>query len=150
MLANGVMTRLMEMALTHTLTAHPTQANGFGISKKAKALKHGLMVPSIKERMSKERNRDMGSLPGVKARAMMASSRIITWKGSAPTNGMMAGNTLGNGKRTKCMERANSHGLTGGSIQGSMTWIKSRAMGNLSGQMGGLIRGNGLMGDKKD
>jgi hypothetical protein len=88
-------------------------------SRMAKVNKNGKMVLSIRAAINQARNREKGHSSGV----MIVPIRVISMKiismVMASMYGKMAEYMRDNGIITRCMERANLHGLMVGNMRGS-------------------------------
>jgi hypothetical protein len=90
MMASGKTTKHMAMESIAISMGPSMRANGKTISNTAMVLRLGLMVPSIKGSISKERRRVKDSSPGPMAPLMREHLNRITFKATASTTGLTA------------------------------------------------------------
>ena len=97
MMVSGLTIKLMATEFTAILTGPNTRATGKKINNMETVSKHGLMEPSIKECMSKERNTDKEDLLGPMVAHTKENLSKITSKEEVNTTGPTAESTTASG-----------------------------------------------------
>ena len=110
--ANGRETRLTDKGHTFTSQEPLTKENGSKISSMASVLKDGKMAPIIKANIDSVVNMEKANSYGLMDRHSKEILLAMELKEEGSTDGMMAGNTMASGPRTKCMATVPSDGQT--------------------------------------
>ena len=130
---SGATTKQVGRVSIFTTMVRCMKVSGRMINNMATALKHGKTKLNISVPLSTGSSMDMVNSSGLKEPAMSVSSKTMTSAELVNIRGPMDESTSENGKRTKCMEREFSSGLTVVYTKVNMLMIASR----------GKVRSNG-------
>lgn len=133
----------MALAYTSIRTAKPTRVSGETICKMAQEKKNWRTDQNMTECLRMEKNGVKEHISGQMTPSTPETGWTITSKGRANTDGPMEEVTLDNGKRTSCMERASTLGLTDVNMRASTKMIRNMALDRTTGPMARHTRGSG-------
>lgn len=130
----GSTTRLMDLVSTAISTEQSTKANGKKINNMGKALKPGLMEPSTRDSMLRERSTDTEHSHGLTVAYIKVSSSKITSREKEPTTGLTVESTTETGSTTKWKAKEFSHGQTAESTREHIVTTKKKVRESSFGQ----------------
>ena len=134
-MANGRMTKHMDMVLISMQTEQPMLEIGKMTNNMGRVLKLGPMVPNM--RANTQRARSMERVPSHSPTeaCIGVTSSTMKFLGKENMSGLMANNMTASGTRIRCMALAHCSGKTAKSMRDTSSMIRERARASLLGKM---------------